>query len=310
MKKHKKICGNQDLRGRKIAQSTKYNIILQIYQHVLFYRRNMAKKNSFSSVNLHDLVLARMDEYFTRTAKPAHKKLDKKGLIGREVDWKRVRVEQLPVTYNLSRISRETPRTSTLFQTTFTNRTANTQKYTFSTERTTRSCCEVSLERSVTRGAEFSIGLALPDEIVSANAGFKREETIGDSASQTIEHELMWSVDSEVEVGRERKATARVVITEDEHEGPFEAITRMKGVVRVIYTNLKDNNSLLTTFEDSIENIVRSAVSDGRVDASTCRVSEGHVECVMSGKYAFHFGVRQDIEIEEHPLAAEASNCE
>ena len=268
----------------------------------------MAEKISFTSVNLRDLIIAHTDELFLRNAKPAHKKLNKKGLVGREVDWKRVRVDELPVKHNLSRVTRAKPRTSTLFQTTFTNRTQGRQKYSFSTQRTTRSCCEVALERSVTRGSEFSLGLALPDEIVSANAGFKREETISDSATQVIEHELTWSVDSEVDVEGRRKATARVVITEDEHDGTFEAVTLMKGKVRVIYTNLKDNNSLLTSFEAKLEDIVRNAVSDGRVNAQVCRVNDGFVECVMSGKYAFNFGVRQDTEIEEHLLTDDSAS--
>ena len=45
----------------------------------------------------------------------------------------------------------EHPGAQVLFQTEFTNRTEQPQEYTFKAERTTRSACDISIEKGVTK---------------------------------------------------------------------------------------------------------------------------------------------------------------
>jgi len=67
------------------------------------------------------------------------------------------------------------------------------------------------------------VGLTLttPGQILEANAGFRREMTLANSESTTVEEELTWSVDSQVAVLGRHVGEAKLVILEQEYEGRF-----------------------------------------------------------------------------------------
>ena len=273
-----------------------------------FRNSGMAKANStptkteFSLVNFQDLIESWAEGFFLRKASKKEKELNKKGLIAKEIDWKRVRVESDEPQYDICRLQCATPLSSVLFQTTFTNRTGNDQKYTFRTERTTRSICAISLENSYTQGYEMSIGLKLPNEILEANAGFSREVSLSNGREQTTEEEMTWSVDSEIGVERETKAVAKLVITEEQFDGSFSLRTTIRGKVRVVFTNLKDNNSYVTSIEYPLHQIVQEAIGDGRVKGGAVKVENRCVICTTNGKCAFRYGVRQDVDVQQVKL--------
>lgn len=62
-----------------------------------------------------------------------------------------------------------------LFKTTFANPTDHEQRYTLNTERTTRQLALYSATKGFTFGAECSISLSLPMDMLEANATFKHE---------------------------------------------------------------------------------------------------------------------------------------
>ena len=174
------------------------------------------------------------------------------------------------------------------------------QVYNFSAERTSRSTCVTSVEKGVTKGHEFNLQLTTPGEIMQANAGFKRELTITNSNSQTIEEELVWGANSEIKVEGGMSATAKMVISEAEYVGKYVVKTTMKGVVRVMFTNKKDNNSLIRNSEGDVFEIVRRSLLDKSViqldDSNRC------VICTTTGSCTFKYGLRQDVEVSEEKI--------
>jgi len=58
----------------------------------------------------------------------------------------------------------------------------------------------VNIDKAVTTGVEMSVKLTTPCQIMEANAGFRREMTLTNSESETIDEEMSWGVDSQVEV--------------------------------------------------------------------------------------------------------------
>ena len=62
-----------------------------------------------------------------------------------------------------------------LFRTFFSNHTDQEQEYSFKTERTTQSSCEIEIEKGVTYGEEMNVSLKTPCEVFEASAGFSRE---------------------------------------------------------------------------------------------------------------------------------------
>ena len=260
-------------------------------------------KPEYTVVNFQDLVEGWAEAWFLQKASKKEKQLYKKGLIAKEIDWKRVQVESEAPQYDICRQHCASPLTSVLFQTTFANRTENDQTYSFRTERTTRSTCTITLENTFTQGYETSIGLKLPNEILEANAGFSREVSLSNSREQTIEEEMTWCVDSEVSVNKGTKAIAKLVITEDKYDGKFSFKTSIKGRIRVIFTNLKDNNSYMKSVEYQLHQIVQEAINDGRIKGSLCKVENRCIIYTTVGKCAFRYGIRQDVEVKQEKMS-------
>ena len=255
-------------------------------------------------VDLAEKIESWADDCFLRDADKKMKKLFEKGRIMKEIDWKRVQFIHEDPKYQPEppKVGSGVPMSTVLFKTTFTNKTKNPQKYTFRTERTTRSSCTVEMEECFTQGVEMSIGLKTPCEILEANAGFSRELSLTNTAGQTIEEEMTWGVDSEIEVEGERRAEAKLVVQEEQYGGRFTIKSTIKGKVRVIFTNLKDNNSFITAIEGPIHQIIKEARNDGRIKGNSMIVDGRTVVCITKGQCLFRYGLRQDVEVDQLPL--------
>ena len=123
------------------------------------------------------------DWAFKRFAKNASRKVRKlieQQQYSMEVDWKRVRFVHDPPVYEPEPPKPGSGQLSNhvLFNTSFTNKTEHPQSYTFKTERTTRSSCEIEMEQGFTQGFETSIKLGTPEAILEANAGFHKEISV------------------------------------------------------------------------------------------------------------------------------------
>ncbi|CAB3409967.1 unnamed protein product [Caenorhabditis bovis] len=186
-----------------------------------------------------------------------------------------------------------------LFKTTFTNTTQREQEYSFKTERATRSSSTVIIEKGVCRGAEVSLKLKTPCEVVEANAGFTQEVMLNHIGENTNEEELSWGVDSTVRVPPNTEAVAELVIIEDVVTRDFRIENRLSGKVVVTITNMKENNCLVTVIEGNIADIIRGMPD---FTAKGFRFDGPAVIYETRGQCIFRFGVEQKVHINEFPL--------
>ena len=189
-------------------------------------------KTKLHKVDIQTLVESWAIDYFRRKATRKERRLLDQDFIRTEVDWRRVQFNHDDAVYEPEPPSPgaagQTSTPNVLFQTTFANRTDREQTYTFRAERTTRSTCSVSVEQACTTGVEVGMKLTTPGQILEANAGFRREMTLSNSESETIEEELTWSVDSQVNVLGRHVGEAKLVILEQEYEGRFTTKTHIR----------------------------------------------------------------------------------
>ena len=250
-------------------------------------------------------------DYFRRKTSGERKlkKLLEKEYISMEIDWKRVKFEHGPPEYKPAprKAGSGTPINNVLFETTFVNKTKKTQNYSFRTERVTKSSCEVQIEEGYTQGYEMSVTLKTPCEIFEANAGYSREMNLTKTEGQVIEEELTWEVDNQLQVEGRHRAEAKLVILEEEYAGGFEILTKIKGRVRAVFTNIKDNNSFVKAVEGDIDEIVRQARDQGRIKGNTMTVegSTRTVLCRTKGSCKFKYGMKQNVEVDQFPLDAQ-----
>ena len=245
-------------------------------------------------------------EYFRRKANKKEKKLLENDYISMEIDWKRVRFTHAEPKYEPEppKPGAGTPINNILFTTHFTNKTGQPQRYTFKTERTTRSSCSVGLESSYTTGVEMSVKLATPCSILEANAGYKRELCLTSTSGETIEEELTWGVDSEIEVKGRHRAEAQLIIVEEEYSGKFSIKTSISGRVRAVFTNVKDNNSFVRAVEGDVDEIISRCMGDGKLhgDAIVVDKATRSVVCKTGGTCRFKYGIKQNVEVDQKPI--------
>lgn len=80
----------------------------------------------------------------------------------------------------------------------------------------------------------MSIKLTTPCQVLEANAGFHREMSLVNSESETIEQELSWGVDSQIEVKGKHVGEAKLIILEEEYSGNFTIKTHIRHLVQFV----------------------------------------------------------------------------
>jgi len=184
-----------------------------------------AASKTCTKVDIQALIEDWATDYFRRKATRKERRLLDQNFIRQELDWRRVQFTHDDAVYEPEPPSpgsaAQASTSNVLFQTTFANRTDREQTYTFRAERTTRSTCSVCVEQACTTGVEVGVKLTTPGQILEANAGFRREMTLANCESETIEEEMTWSVDSQVNVLGRHIGEAKLVILEQEYEGRF-----------------------------------------------------------------------------------------
>lgn len=264
---------------------------------------------SGKKVDLEKVIDTWARDYFERNSPSKDRKLLKNGMVSLEIDWKRVKFVHDQAEYNPAPPApgAGTPTSNVLFNTSFTNHTGETQIYTFRTQRTTRSSCTIAVEQGYVTGVEMNVKLSTPCEILEMNAGFKREIALTNVEGQTVEEELTWGVDSQVQVKAGHRGEAKLVILEEEYKGGFEVKTHISGVARVIFTNLKNNNSFMKAIERPVVDIVKEAVIEGWVQPSEAFAIDGPNNSVLSrtkGKCHFRFGIKQIVEVDQKEIGS------
>jgi len=77
------------------------------------------------------------------------------------------------------------------------------------------------------------------------------------------------------------------------------------GRVRVVFTNLKDNNSFVKAIEGQIVEIVKQAFARGRLQPSEALSVDGASNSLLSigrGFCRFKYGYKQMIDVDQKPI--------
>jgi len=75
--------------------------------------------------------------------------------------------------------------------------------------------------------------------------------------------------------------------------------------VRVVFTNLKDNNSFVKAVEGQIVDIVKQAFARGRLQPSEALSVDGATNSLLAiarGLCRFKYGYKQMIDIDQKPI--------
>lgn len=214
------------------------------------------------------------------------------------VNWERAKFVHHEPTF-IEQKKPPKPKSQVLFKTNFTNSTDMGQEYNFRTEKTTCSTCEVFVERAVTTGMEMNLNFKTPCEVFEAHAGFKRELTLTKSQGETIEECLTWGVDSIIKVPARHKATAELVMFEDEFEGTFSVKTDFSGSILVSVTNIKDNNSFVKSIEGDLYQIMERESNNGLKGFT---VNKGIISYITTGRCLFRYGIEQHVTVSQEKL--------
>ncbi|ELU17582.1 hypothetical protein CAPTEDRAFT_225999 [Capitella teleta] len=214
------------------------------------------------------------------------------------INWKRVKFTHSDPDYTDKQQAPE-PKSQVLFRTFFTNETDQEQEYSFKTERTTSSSCEVQLERAVTIGEEVGLNLKTPCEVLEVSAGFHREVSVTKSQGQEFEQEMTWGVDSAIKVPPHTKTTAELVVSEAQLSANFKTTSTVAGRVLVSVTNMKDNNALVTIVEGNIAEIIKRECENG---LKGFVVEKNVVKYATKGQSHFRFAVEQNIRLQQESL--------
>lgn len=215
------------------------------------------------------------------------------------VSWKKVKIVHKEPEYQDVNKPPE-PKSNVLFKTTFRNHTDHEQEYSFKTERSTKSTCEVEVEKGVCYGQELGLSLKLPSEVLEVGAGFSREVSVTNTVQEAFEEELHWGVDSLVKVKGNHKTTAELTINEDQFQSTFVVKTKLSGKVLVNITNRKDNNAFVKSIEGDIAEIVKKEISDSGLQGIS--VDKHTVTYVTKGKCNMRYGIEQHVNLSEERL--------
>ncbi len=198
-----------------------------------------------------------------------------------------------------------TPKVSVLFHTKFTNNTKDVQEYTLRTEKTTRSTCSTSVENGFTKGVDMSINLKTPCEILEVNAGYHKEVSLTNTEGEEFEEELSWGAESVIKVKAEHVAEAQLVVNERKQAGNFTITTRIRGMVYVTFTNVKDNNALVKATGHDVSEIVEEYLKQEQRKGETMdfiEVRNNTVYITTKGSCKFRYGIRQEVQVDQRPM--------
>ncbi|XP_062574747.1 uncharacterized protein LOC134236590 [Saccostrea cucullata] len=214
------------------------------------------------------------------------------------VNWSRVRfVTEKPVyeDKNMEKI----PKAQVVFRSTYHNNTENEQEHSFQTERTTSCVSTTSMEKGFTKGFNVELKLGLPEEVAEITAGFGREVNMQTGFEDTCENSLTWAVNSTIRVKGNHSATADLEVRENDFSAKYKMLVKIRGIVIVSLTNLKDNNSFIQSFEGDFSQIMKDEQKKGTTGFT---IEERTVHWVVEGNCSFRFGVEQQIKLKEEPL--------
>lgn len=232
---------------------------------------------------------------FVKTRGKDHQKL-KYDDVKMDINWSRVRFNPSPPEYLESSMV-DQPKSKMVFTSTFENNTESEQQHSFTTERTTVCTSTTAISKGYTQGFHLEMKIGLPEEVASITSGFGRETTVESTEETTNEQSITWAVDSNIKVPPKHKTIAKMVVKEKEFNSKFKLTVRIRGMVIVAFTNLRDNNSFIHSTEGDVSQILDDAkgYSGYKIEGKTAVFD-------VEGRSQFRFGVEQRVKLDEEPL--------
>lgn len=256
----------------------------------------MASSTTPLIVDLEEIILAWARTH--KVSKDTEDKVDRSKLCAGDIILQRLSITNSPPEHEVNKDPRAINRaekTYVLFTSTFTNNTDRPQSHNLRTERRTTSSCRMSVSRALTIGSELRLSLTPPNPILSANAAFKSDFTLQKTNEYNFEEELVWSLDSQIEVPARSKTKAELVIKEDEYDGTFKVDTIIEGIINV-KLRCKTSNDVKTV-------ITCNDISElFTPDKGFIKLAQGKVKFVNMGRCFCRFGVEQKVDLTQLPL--------
>ncbi|KAL3867644.1 hypothetical protein ACJMK2_040518 [Sinanodonta woodiana] len=243
-------------------------------------------------LNLFELIKIWVNEFPLEKSQ----KWDTNEINFHDVNWNNVKRRHGPTQY-FNQIKKSTNNTHVLFTAYFTNDTNQPQVYTLNTERRTKSTCNIRIERGYMIGSSLEIKLLPPNPISEANTGFKSPIVVTKADNETLEQELVWSVNNQITVPPKFKTKADLVIREEEYTSQFKTETKFEGTVHVTLRSKRDNSPIITLTGD-VRHIFRADHG--------FRVDKTGIYFVSQGRCKFRFGIEQHV----NPCKAEIKGDE
>jgi hypothetical protein len=178
------------------------------------------------------------------------------------------------------------------------------------TEKTTKSSLMTCVESGYTKGFEMNVKLMTPCEVFEANAGYHREFSLTNTDGETFEEELTWGVESCIRVKPEHVAEARLVVMEKKQAGAFIIESTICGSVDITFTEVKNNNSLLSASSGDVAQIIKTYVDKERRKGAPMTFvqiqgeagDDGVVKVITSGTCKFRYGIKQEARVDQKPV--------
>lgn len=217
-----------------------------------------------------------------------------------EVNWSRVRFVSDGEEYSDKKME-DIPTAQIVFQSTFINNCAETeQEHSFQTERTTSCVSTTNITKGFTKGFNVELKLGLPEEVAGITAGFGRETNMETGFEDTQEKSLTWSVNSTIKVPAKTRTTAIMEVKEKEFCANYAMKVKVRGIVLVSITNIRDNNAFIQSVEGDFSELMKDEAKKG---AKGFVVENRTVTWDIEGNCKFRFGIEQSIRLEEETIS-------
>ncbi|ESN99616.1 hypothetical protein HELRODRAFT_176785 [Helobdella robusta] len=215
-----------------------------------------------------------------------------------------------------------------LFRTEFTNTSDEAQTFTFKTERKTTSRqkrlkrqniafkirCDISIQQGFRIGGNVDIRVSIPTtpagmlpKVADAAAseldtcritgGLSGELHVTKATGQTIEENLTWGVDSQVNVEPKSRVVAALMIREEELTADFVITTTIRAIHSVVQVYIKDKKTkrLLEILEIPAKNLADILGSD-----RFSKLENNVVQCDTKGNIKAVYGAEQVIRVDSY----------
>lgn len=260
-------------------------------------------------IDVDELICAEVSRTFGRPT--FCERLSKKYKL--EVQWSYVEtascLRSFKITKKQGNGSKIESRKMCLFKTEFTNKTGSTQKYTFKTERQTKSSAKVTVQKGFTLGGSLNVPLGLPSvpapdvDPINLTGGLTGTLSVTKTKENTFEENLLWSVDSAVEVRANHKTTASLIIEEEKATATFEIkhILMPKELHIPVYLINKGSGKVVRSFDFPSKNL--ASLLQKNPQAEPISESNG-VQIITKGVCDVCYGAKQIISINEREYVA------